>query len=310
MYKEAMDCVRFDDQFAEKVIYLLAEKNMYAHRKAHECRRKQYGIAAILCVVVALIAIPAVINARNAALSSDITPTVIHTNAVSVTDISNISSENTGIIDRMVVDSDKYDVYSFEDMLLKNGDIYISASVREALEDPENSDAYFYVCINVVLQDSVYEFSKHVYNGRTIADWAELVDLAAGTYPYTEYNNQHGGNISVAEWNRLQDEAKLLNAQENYDQANSEYKEVIGPLKEEEKKEITDAEYERLSGLGYDVSFYQTWSYSDEREKDYYTVMTGVLSMKQIKEFELNEQYSYVFEWVRNGDGIVTLEDK
>lgn len=93
--------------------------------------------------------------------------------------------------------------------------VIVTQEVQFALDDPGNEEKYFYVQIWAMPPKSVTEqfsMAHYVYCGRTIAEWSELMDLADDTYPYREYNRDHGGGVTEEEWKAAVAEAKTLNA--------------------------------------------------------------------------------------------------
>lgn len=192
----------------------------------------------------------------------------------------------------------------------KPGEVFILPEVRMALDDLNNADKYFFVQIYVIpAEQYAYVYDNYIYNGRTIAEWSILLDLSYEAYPYSEYNGDHGGNVTIEEWKQKQIEAKKLSPQENFDAATAQYNSIVQPIIAEARTTCMQSECDRLKQLGYDVSLRQTWDYINASEKRYQTILTGLLTRKQLVEFSANAEFGYSVEWVHNGDGIVNWND-
>lgn len=190
------------------------------------------------------------------------------------------------------------------------GKVLITEEVRQALEDEKNKGAYFFVQIYIIPPEQYANtFKDYVFNGYTIAQWSEFVDLSKGEYPYSEYNGDHGGNITKEEFRELQRQAKTLNAQENFDAARAEYDKKIEPLLFKARREWEQNEAARLKTLGYDVFMMDTWTYKGAGEKENRRVLAGVLSEQQIAGFSAGSDCGYSIEWVHNGDGVLDWEE-
>ena len=70
-----------------------------------------------------------------------------------------------------------------------------------------------------------------------------------------------------------------------------------------ESKEALDAEYRRLSALGYAFYEVEAWTYEGEGDKRYYPVIVGVFTEEQLQNFPAHPGIGYVFSFVDNGDG-------
>ena len=206
----------------------------------------------------------------------------------------------------MVVVADQYpDLGSY--MAPEQGQILITSGVKKALDHPANTQFYFFVQLYILPAEQYdHPHKDYVYNGRSIGEWEVLTDLSNGTYPYSEYNGDHGGQVTREQWEQEQAEAKKLDAQENYDAANAEYLDKVWPGIVEAQARATAGEIERLALLGYDVFMYETWSYAgSNHEKKSGTVAAGLLTWDQLLNFPASSLYGYMIDWVHNGDGIV-----
>lgn len=181
--------------------------------------------------------------------------------------------------------------------------VIVTQEVQFALDDPGNEEKYFYVQIWAMPPKSVTEqfsMAHYVYCGRTIAEWSELMDLADDTYPYREYNRDHGGGVTEEEWKAAVAEAKTLNAKENYFAAEDAWAAESGVLRQKVVREWQQTEYERLKALGYDV-----YLKSDGGTCE----LTGLLCAEQLTNFDAPPEAFYVIEWVRDENGIVEWQE-
>ena len=81
----------------------------------------------------------------------------------------------------------------------------------------------------------------------------------------------------------------------------------IFPDKGTSFKNISDemkAELERLTGLGYEVGYIETWTYQGQGERVYYNVAAGYFTAEQLESFPASPDYGYAFYFITNGDGI------
>ena len=72
-----------------------------------------------------------------------------------------------------------------------------------------------------------------------------------------------------------------------------------GDVTDEER----NTEYQRLISLGYELYTVETWTYRGEGEKVYFNVVVGCFTEEQLKSFNNNTEYGYIFSFVTNGDG-------
>jgi hypothetical protein len=219
-------------------------------------------------------------------------------------------NQTTATYPKSFVDPKNYIGGLYSMMRPEQGEVIIYPDIRTALSDPDNLEKYYFVQILVIPEEQyANDFDDYLYNGRTISEWLELVDLSNGTYPYSEYNGDHGGNVTLEEWTQKQDEAKTLSPQENLDEATELYNSNVLPILQTADMDCIESENTRLSELGYDVSLSQTWTHSGDSEKEFYTILTGLLTQEQILEFSANEKFGYFIDWVHDGDGIVNYEE-
>lgn len=309
-YKMAIDEVRFDPEFDKKTIALMLQASQ---RKAAVLKIKKYtvgGILAAACIAAFILSLPFIQGLQQTGETSAVTAAMTSACASTTAADQNHSASattaaaQTSQAARPIVDPGKYNVglVSYEGP--EPGEIIIASGINAALEDPANSDSMYSVWIDVIVPEQYANtFDQFIYNGKTIAQWLVLVDLADGTYPYSEYNGDHGGNVTVEEWEQLQEDAKTLQAKENFDAAKEKYMTEVYPGVQEAQKTGKLREYDRLLQLGYEVSLKETWSYYGEGEKQYYTVLTGLLTKLQIEEFKTDSDYGYFLEWLEMAPG-------
>lgn len=70
-----------------------------------------------------------------------------------------------------------------------------------------------------------------------------------------------------------------------------------------ESAEALDAEYRRLSALGYAFYEVEAWTYEGKGDKRYYSVIVGLFTEEQLQNFPAHPDIGYVFSFVDNGDG-------
>lgn len=63
-----------------------------------------------------------------------------------------------------------------------------------------------------------------------------------------------------------------------------------------------EKEYERLTGLGYELFKTEYWTYYGVREMKYIPIIVGLFTEEQLINFPVNPQYGYFFRFVNNGD--------
>jgi len=195
------------------------------------------------------------------------------------------------------------------------GKVFIEQGVRHALEDPATNGKTFFVAIEVVDALGATALGRaedYIYNGRTMAEWRELADLANGVYPYEEYNGDHGGKVTVAQYEAAVARARALDAEDNRNAAEEAYAAEFQeryPQFEAIRQEAMAAEAARLKELGFTAELYKTWEYTGaEGEKTEQTVLAAVLSKEQLARFAADcadPRVCMIVDWVRNGDGAV-----
>lgn len=80
----------------------------------------------------------------------------------------------------------------------------------------------------------------------------------------------------------------------------------------DENEIITNYDYElnRLTQLGYNVFIYSTKTHSKSTNFDSENdILCGLLSSEQILDFDTQEKYGYIIEWVRDENGIIDWEN-
>ncbi len=194
-------------------------------------------------------------------------------------------------------------------MAPRPGDIVINLGVQRALEEPANQEKRFYIELMIIpSENEIARFDQYVYNGRTIAEWRVLVDLANGTYPYSEYNGDHGGNVTVEAWQQKQTEAKTLDAQTNLERATDEYQATMTPANHQKALAILQAEAARLIGLGYQVFLRPIKAEGQGLPYDDYPLLCGLLTADQLRHFPGLTEYGYAIDWVHDENGIANWD--
>lgn len=67
--------------------------------------------------------------------------------------------------------------------------------------------------------------------------------------------------------------------------------------------EERNAEYQRLADLGYRLIEVEKWSYQDDGEKVYQTMVAVILTEEELSNFAVSPDYGYFFYFLKNGDG-------
>ncbi len=305
LYKKTMDKLQFSNNFNGDTVMLLKEVQERQSKKKYLVR----GIAAACAAVAVFASLPSIMNMKADNQQNPDASANVTSQAVEPTFDNSTAQKpkEEPALDKAIVKSSDYSVmYTADSLALAKGEVYVYEHVKTALDDPANADGLFFVQINLITPYSYeHSFDDYVYNGRTLAEWAVLVDLANDTYPYSEYNGDFGGDVSEAEWEQAKQEAKTLNAQENYNMGYEEYltyeKTTVTPMIEKEET----VEFERLKAAGYDVMIYENWAYEGEGERVNYPILAGLLSKEQIENFNVSNEYGYVIDWITNGDGQV-----
>lgn len=305
-YKNAMAQVQFDKQFEKHTL------ERFAAQKKRRNKRLIICTAGAACAVAAVITVIAVLAAGNPQSGKQIakvpvTASPIPTAIAAATMPTPAATPDT----RVVAVSSEYGGGELDSYISpKPGQAIIAAGIQRALDDPANQGAYFFVQISVLSPEQyANRFGDCIYNGRSIGEWRELADLANGTYPYGEYNGDHGGNITEAQWQAAQTEAKTLDAQANCDAAVAKYNGEIAPMLDKAKSEREQNECARLQSIGYDVFLMDTWAYTEATEKKYYRILAGLLSAEQLTGFAADTQCGYFIDWVYCGNGVLDWEE-
>ncbi len=195
------------------------------------------------------------------------------------------------------------------------GEVVFAPHLRQALDDPATDGKWFFVelmIFDVVGASELGRAEDYVFNGRTMAEWRVLTDLANGLYPFEEYRGDHGGSVTEEEYEAAVTEARTLDAEKNLAAAEEEYAEryeALYPDIEALRLEAIKAEQARLKELLIDAELYETWEYTGtEGEHLERTVLAAKLSKEQL--LSLPDEYAgprvgRVIEWMRNGDGIM-----
>jgi len=312
--KAAYSKIQADDIFIEHTISRMIQAKAKQQKKVNPRTRQL-----VLATVTVCLTVMGVIFAWQAFGRNDLfrrtEPTLsIQPTSVNPSDTHSTPTETTGnqttvTSPRSVVDPQNYFGGLYSMRRPEQGEVLFYPDIRTALSDPDNIEKYYFVQIHVIPEEQyANDFDDYLYNGKAISEWRELVDLSNGTYPYSEYNGDHGGNVTLEEWTQKQDEAKTLSPQENLDAATVLYYSDILPIIQAATIDCLESENTRLSELGYDVSLSQTWTHSGASEKQYYAILTGLLTQEQIVEFSANENFGYFIDWVHDGDGIVNYE--
>jgi len=302
-YKTAMEQLRFSEDFEKKATFAMRKAAQKRQKKRYFNILVYAGIGVAACVALALL-LPFALNTPESGQSPQITQ-------VAEASVTQTVDSNTPPETRKIVTSSNYSSGLMDSYMAPNaGTVIISNEVMRALNDTVNADSYFFVEIDIIPPEQyINSFDDYIYNGRSVGEWRELIELSNGTYPYSEYNGDHGGNITKEQWEQAQEEARTLDAQANYDAAAKQYKAEIVPMLATAKETHISNELNRLGKLGYDVFLTDTWSYYGAGSKEQYAVFSGLLTKTQLLEFDTDPECGYFIEWVRNGDGIVDWKD-
>jgi hypothetical protein len=305
-YQNAMANVEFSGDFEVTTLKQLSGAMKRRHRRHAMITRSCIGLAAVSAAVILTLLSPRTTNAPSVSTQLEAVTSAVFSTAEGNTETPTATA-NTRVV---VVSSDfcggELDSYTSP----KQGHVIFTEGVRLAMADQKNLNSYFFVQFDIVTPEQyANSISEYVYNGRSISEWRELIDLANGTYPYSEYNGDQGGNITEAQWLAAQKEAKTLNAQENYDIAMEKYNTEITPMLAATKTEHEETELSRLKKLGYDVFAMDTWTYKGVSEKETVRILAGLLSANQVQTIADGSACGYFIDWVHNGDGIVDWDE-
>lgn len=179
------------------------------------------------------------------------------------------------------------------------GQAVLTFGLEDAVVDPANENSLYFVFIGMVTpveRANSEGYYGYIYNGKTIAQWEELLSLAQGNYSYTRYNEDHGGNITEEQWKQKKEEALTMNAAENSGAAFKEYSLKYNPITSQSIEDAEDSECERLQNLGYDVYIYE-YQINTNGEMRTYDVLAGTLTKDQILQFSTNPTLEYNISW-------------
>lgn len=321
MYSDSMKMLQFSADFDKKTI----EKMEKVARQTKQCpdtastksrfKWQHAAFPAIACalVAVAIFALP-MLPDRVAEPETTINASANTTGSLPINTSANTAGSLPSVIEAItVVDAKLYNDMRDSMTAPKPGEIRFDEGVYSAVNDPATDDMYFFVQLSLMNNIGATELGAiedYLYAGRTIAEWRVLVDLANGTYPYSEYSGDHGGNITEAEYKAAIDEAKTLNAAANLEAAVDEYNakyETMYPDPEALRMDALVAECTRLKTLGYDVKLYETWTYYGDKQKEYRTILVGLFTkdeLLKLRDENANPQLAMIVSWVRNGNGI------
>jgi hypothetical protein len=305
VYQNAMTQIEFDISFEAKTLMRLSDAlQKRSQRKATLVRS---GIALAGCAAAAAILAVSVRPAK--------APEPTQVAAASPTTVATADTGQTPAAtadSRMVVVSSEYggDIADSYASPPEAGQALVAFDIQRALDTPANAGAYYFVQIDIFTPEQYANpLSEYVFGGRSVAEWRVLTELANGSYPFSEYNGDHGGNITEAQWQAAREEARTLDAQKNHDAAVEKYRKEIMPMLTAVKAEREDTELSRLQQRGCDVFFMDTWSYVSEAEKQYSRILAGVLSADQLKRVDEDSPCGFFIDWVHNGDGIVDWDE-
>lgn len=301
-YKNAMAQVQFDPQFEKHTLERIAAQKKRRKKRLIVC------FAAAGCAAAAAITVIAVFAAGNPQYKPQIAQASAPASSAAYAAITTSAATPAATPDtRIVAVSSEYGGGELDSYISpKPGQAVIAVGIQRALDDAAGEGTYFFVQISILAPEQyANRFGDYIYNGRSIDEWRELIDLANGTYPYGEYKGDHGGNITREQWRAAQEEAKTLDAQANCDTAAAKYNEEIAPMLAKAKSEREQNECARLQSIGYDVFLSDTWAYTGAAEKECYGIFAGVLSAEQLTGFAADAQCGYFIDWVYCGNGVV-----
>lgn len=148
-------------------------------------------------------------------------------------------------------------------------------------------------CLCLVIVGSIFLFSEppEIINGYHIGVEAKYVIPAPGEY-FCYFN------VTAAREQYAGQDVQYLLAFDIF-KPDVENRTKSKRLSEEE----TNAEYQRLMDLGYELYITEYFTYQGYLEKVYRPVVVGLFSEKELATFSTNPAYSYLFYFVNNGDG-------
>jgi len=179
------------------------------------------------------------------------------------------------------------------------GQAVLTFGLEDAVVDQVYENSLYFVFIGISTPEERANsegYYGYIYNGKTIAQWEELLSLAQGNYSYTRYNEDHGGNITEEQWNQKKNEAITMNAAENSGAAFKEFSLKYNPITEQSIEDAEDSECARLQNLGYDVYIYE-YQTNYDGEMRTYDVLAGTLTKDQILRFDTDAAFGYSISW-------------
>lgn len=304
-YRDAMVRIEFDPRFEENALIWLDRELIKRRRIKSGIVCGGIGLAACAAAVAVALVSAGKANIPQATHMAIASPTA--SAAVSIASLTPSSTADTRVV---VVSSDYSGSATDSYMSPEPGQSGWSEGVRLALENQSYASSYLFVRLDLFTpEEYANSFSDYVFGGRSVTEWRELAALSDGIYPYGEYNGDHGGNITEAQWKAAQEEARTLDAQADLDAAEEQYSAEITPMLTAAKAEHEEAELSRLQQLGYDVFYMNTWSYVSPSEKQYERIIAGILSADQLKRIADGSDCGYFIDWVHNGDGVVDWDE-
>jgi len=298
-YKSAMEQVEFDKNFEAEAAVIMA-KSMEKKKTGLFVRKLVCcSVGAAACIALVIFAAPFFLKPTVTKMAGD--PSV--TAAASDTHLSETSfAAQTSVQDnRLFVNPDLY--YSSDSNKSytnpEPGKAVLTFGLENAVIDPVNENSLYFVFIGISTPEERANsegYYGYIYNGKTIAQWEELLSLAQGNYSYTRYNEDHGGNITEEQWNQKKNEAITMNAAENSGAAFKEFSLKYNPITEQSIEDAEDSECARLQNLGYDVYIYE-YQTNYDGEMRTYDVLAGTLTKDQILRFDTDAAFGYSISW-------------
>lgn len=186
------------------------------------------------------------------------------------------------------------------------GTYYLSGGVTEALKDPQNKSALFYVQIKVFYSKKLNVTTTFLYEGKTLDEWGSDPSLreyqdglnayslekerALTDYEISQFDTESFWAKTIEEWDALWN----LNHDTNPSTKYAEAKKAFEIEKEHEIVNLLKEETYRLLSLGLDVSI-------EHRAAPLWPRIIGYLTKEQIQDFPYGE-YGYYILWADKGD--------
>ncbi len=177
---------------------------------------------------------------------------------------------------------------SIDDAVPKAGVCLIGCELKQAIDDPENEDALFYVYLEAYIPSSTDD--DFIYEGKTLAEWKTLKqEYIKGFNNFFEEKIKENSDYTAAE-----KEAWLMEWEETHGKDPSlKYSEAV----KARSRDIKTAEIQRLSASGLSVEL---------KENENYLYMTGFLTEEQIRDFPCGEAGYYLLLIEQTFNGCVT----